>query len=192
MGTKDAMSVAMQVKGMEVVRHDSEERLGHVRDVIVHPTSGRVLGLLIETPQGKRRAISAGEWSIRGDVITASPHSTMGGEALRRSLESGVLAARRLLGMKVVTDTHHCLGYNSDRGKYLGHIRDVFVVPGEKRVVYRVHNDVFLAGDFYLAGSVPSSYSRADECMEVPRRTPARFAAPSPRKALDLAGAPHR
>lgn len=184
----DVMSMTRDLRGKRVLRHDSEEHIGDVKDVVVHPTEGRAIALLVRTPSGARRVIANADWFVDGDVVMARPYSMVGGDVLRRTLARGVLASKHLLGMKVVVDQHNTLGYITDRGKYLGFIRDVYLMPDEPRVAYRVGSAPVNDGTYYLAGSIPSSYSRKEECIEVPRRTASRFAATSPSEAMELAG----
>ncbi len=171
---------------MEVRRHDSEEPMGRVEDVVVHPTEGRVVALLIAGNDGRRRVIDVDDFLVRDGVILARPYSAAGGKAVREVLLRGVRAARRLLGMSVVTDPRNALGYIRDRGKYLGSVRDVLFLPRRRAVVYYVGDAPVQHGRFYLAGSVPCAYSRSEERIEVPRRTEKRFAAASPLEAVEL------
>jgi sporulation protein YlmC with PRC-barrel domain len=173
--------------GLRVVRHDSEEVLGKVEDVVVHPTSGRALALVVRGEDGRRRAFRQGDWFLEDGVVMTKPHTMISGEALGRLLERGVLAIHDLLGKRIVRDEASAIGYVRGRGQDLGSIRDVVLLPGRPRVVYSVANPLVRAGGFFLAGSVPSSYSRADDRLEVPRRADSKYAAPSPARALELA-----
>jgi len=171
---------------MEVRRHDSEEPIGTVDDVVVHPTEGRVHALLIAGRDGKRRVIDADDFIVRDGVVLARPYSAAGGNAVREVLMKGVRATRRLLGLSVVTDPRNALGYVRDRGKYIGYVRDIFFLPRRRAVVYYVGDAPVQHGRFYLAGSVPCAYSKTEDRIEVPRRTEQRFAAASPIEAAEM------
>jgi sporulation protein YlmC with PRC-barrel domain len=180
---KHAISIR-EMKGMPVVRHDGEEELGRVADVLVHPTEGRVIALVMETSAGQRRAIAEPDWFLDDGVVMARPRAAAGGEIAPELLASGVLAAEHLVGMKVITDEGNCLGYITDRGKYVGHVYDVLLLDDEAHVAYHVWNAPVATGSFYMAGSVPFSYSRSKEQIEVPRHTTTELAAPSLDEAI--------
>jgi sporulation protein YlmC with PRC-barrel domain len=182
------VSVTRQLRGTDVLRYDSEERIGSVADVVVHPTEGRVVALVIRTPGGARSVVDVTECSFTGEAVLVVPHSARSADGVQAALERGVLATEDLLGMIVITDTGNCLGYVRDRGEFVGYIRDVYLLPDESRVVYRVGGSFGERSSFYLAGNVPSAYSRPDERMEVPRRAARRLAGESPWEALELAG----
>jgi sporulation protein YlmC with PRC-barrel domain len=185
--TEPTVSVTKKLRGASVLHYDSEEEIGRVVDVVVHPTEGRMLALLVATSEGARRVIRTNDCTLREDAVLAVPYSAVGGDTLRLTLASGVLAGKRLLGMEIVADRSSNVAYSSGRGEYLGHIRDVLVVPSTGSVVYRVTDAPTGSGEYFLAGSVPCCYSRLEEQVEVPRHTAARFAPASPLEAMELA-----
>jgi uncharacterized protein YrrD len=182
-----AISVTRELRGMPVLRHDSEEEIGVVQDLVLHPTSGWVVALLVRQRDGSRRVVMADDWFIDGEAVMARPGSALAGTMVRHVLAEGVAATRALLGLRILSDSNNCLGYATDRGEYLGYVRDILVVPGAKRAVYQVGDSRVSTGGFYLAANVPVSYSRPDACIEVARGIAERCAGDSPAEAVDLA-----
>jgi len=181
---KAPVSISRDLIGMDVQCYDSEARLGRIVDVVVHPTEGRVLALLISGDDGRRRIVDSTDFSFGDGVVFITPNMAKGGDAVREMLARGVLATKRLLGMEVITDQHDALGYVTERGRYLGSIRDIVIFPRRRAVVYRVAGAAFSGGAFFLSGNVATTYSRTEGKIEVPRDATQRFGATSPWEAV--------
>ena len=164
------MNVEKQLKGMTVLRSDTGDKLGEVSDAIVHPVEGRVVGLIVRTDQGQERAIATRDFFIGKDAVMAEAGARFIEEAASEKLEGGVPAIGEIVGTNVVTD----------EGKLLGRVSEVHISLEMPRAVYRVTESTlqrFLGGGFYIAGDLPSAYSRDGVRMIVPADTDERHAA---------------
>jgi uncharacterized protein YrrD len=180
MATIKTMNVEKELKGMTALRRDSGGKMGEVADVIVHPVRGEVMGLLIRTGQGQEEVLATQDFAIGKDAVMATGAGFVGGSS--NQLESGVPALGEIVGTNVVTE----------EGKLLGRIGEVHISLETPRVAYRVAESAlqrFLGGGFYIAGDLPSAYSRDGVRMIVPPDTEEQYAAES---LDDAFGAPRQ
>lgn len=166
------MNVDKELKGMTVLKTDTGNKMGEVNDAIVHPVEGRVLGLIIRTGEGQERAMAARDFFIGKDAVMATAGARFVEEGGDNWLAGGVPALGEVVGTNVVTED----------GKLLGRVSEVHISLEMPRVVYRVTESTlqrFLGGGFYIAGDLPSAYSRDGVRMIVPPDTEERYAAES-------------
>ena len=163
------MNVEKELKGMTVLRSDTGDKMGEVSDVIVHPVEGKVMGLIVRTDQGQERALATRDFFIGKDAVMAEAGARFIEEGAEDRLEGGVPAMGEIVGTNVVTD----------EGKLLGRVSEVHISLEAPRTVYRVTESTlqqFMGGGFYIAGDLPSAYSRDGVRMIVPAGTDERHA----------------
>lgn len=162
------LDVASELKGMLVLAPNTFKKLGEVVDAIVHPTEGTLLGIALLTPEGEERALALGDFQIGMDEVTAEESALRDPTILCGTLEGGNYVCREIVGASVVTDD----------GNLLGRVIDVYVWAEPSKVLYRVAQSTMqrLFGGFFMAGSVPHSYSSAGLRMIVPVDTKERHA----------------
>ncbi len=162
------LDVASELKGMPVLALNTSEKLGEVVDAIVHPTEGKLLGIALRTPEGEERALALGDFQIGMDAVTAEESALCDPETFFGTLEGGNYVCREIVGASVVTDD----------GNLLGRVIDVYVWAEPSKVLYRVAQSTMqrLFGGFFMAGSVPHSYSSTGLRMIVPVDTKERHA----------------
>ena len=164
-----AMNVEKELKGMTVLRSDTGDKMGEVSDAIVHPTEGRVMGLIVRTREGQEHAIATRSFFIGKDAVMATAGANFVVQAGDDSLEDGIPAIVEIVGTNVVTV----------EGKLLGRVSEVHISLETPRVAYRVTESTlqrFFGGGFYIAGDLPSGYSRDGVRMIVPADTDERYA----------------
>jgi sporulation protein YlmC with PRC-barrel domain len=155
------MNVDKELKGMTVLRSDTGDKMGEVSDAIVHPTEGRVMGLIVRTDEGQERALATRDFLIGKDAVMATAGASFVEAASGDRPEGGVPAIGEVVGTNVVTD----------EGRFLGRVSEVHISLEEPRVAYRVTESTlqrFLGGGFYIPGDLPSGYSRDGVRMIVP------------------------
>jgi uncharacterized protein YrrD len=162
------LDVASELKGMPVLASNTSKNLGDVVDAIVHPTEGKLLGIALLTPEGEERALALGDFRIGMDAVTAEESALCDPEIFFGMLEGGNYVCREIVGASVVTDD----------GNLLGRVVDVYIWAEPSKVLYRVAQSTMqrLFGGFFIAGSVPHSYSRRGLRMIVPADTKERHA----------------
>ncbi|HEY7547355.1 MAG TPA: PRC-barrel domain-containing protein [Blastocatellia bacterium] len=162
------LDVASELKGMPVFASNTSKKLGEVTDAIVHPTEGKLLGIALLTPEGKERALALGDFQIGMEVVTAEESALSDPKILCGTPAGGNYVCREIVGASVVTDD----------GNLLGRVIDVYIWAEPSRVLYRVAQSTMqrLFGGFFMAGSVPHSYSSSGLRMIVPVDTKERHA----------------
>src|SRR5262245_62818624 len=74
-----ALNVAKDFRGMALLAADTGAKLGEIRDAIIHPTEGRVMGALVRTVDGDEQRIR------RSDIIIGEDAVMTSGEAFNRA-----------------------------------------------------------------------------------------------------------
>lgn len=174
------IDVGGALRGMAVLVTDTGERLGQVEDVLVHPTRGVVLAVMVRGEDGELRTLGVSQCSIGVDAVMASAGRTPTREPVDGALQDGVLALRDLVGSNVVTD----------QGKLLGRVSEVLVSSERPVVAYRVTDSALqrLAGrGMALPGCAAEAYSTDGTRMIVSARAEAEFAKASVSDALEVA-----
>ena len=164
-----AMNVDKELKGMTVLRSDTGNKMGEVLDAIIHPTEGRVMGLIVRTDEGQERALATRDFFIGKDAVMATPGAIFVIQSEDDSLDDGIPAIGEIVGTNVVTD----------EGELLGRVSEVHISLETPRTAYRVTGSTlqrFFGGGFYIAGDLPSGYSRDGVRMIVPVDTDERHA----------------
>jgi sporulation protein YlmC with PRC-barrel domain len=172
------LRVADQLIGMPVIS-DSARKLGQVADAVVHPTEGRVLGLVLRSLKDEERLVRADDFFIFGTsgAVLAEDNLLTGSENFEDFLRGGVRVRRDLMGASVVTDA----------GELLGRVSDVYILEEQLLTVHRVAGsklqEVF-GGGFFVAGNVPRAWSRMGSRLIVPGSTQQDHAASSLAEAI--------
>ena len=169
MNGKRAMNIAKELKGMTVLRTDTGDRMGEISDIIIHPVEGRMLGLILRSPEGRERFLTVRDFFVGKDAVMTRKGARFIEEEVG-ALPSGVPAVGEIVGTNVVTED----------GKLLGRVSEVYLLPHTSRTVYRVTESTlqrYLGGGFYIAGDLPDAYSHDGIRLIVPAETRDRFAA---------------
>jgi sporulation protein YlmC with PRC-barrel domain len=166
------LNIASELRGRAVVVPDTAEKLGEVSDLIVHPTDGRVLGLILRAAEGEERALRVDDFVIGPEAVMAAEGALLDLGDLRDSLSGGARACGELVGVSVVTED----------GKLLGRVSEIHASVKRPWIFYRVAGSAlqrFLGGGFFIAGNVPHFYSREGLRLIVPADTADHCAASS-------------
>jgi uncharacterized protein YrrD len=157
------LNVARQLIGLPVIAPDWAQRLGQVSDAVIHPTEGRLLGLVLQSPRGKERLLSAKNFFIFGAVsaVLTEVRSPPEAKSLKEVSSDGVRVCRDLIGAKVITGD----------GKLLGGVSDVYLLEEQLWAFYYITKtklQEFFGSGFFIAGNVPQAWSDRDACLIVP------------------------
>lgn len=175
------LNVASQLCKMPVIVPDTSERIGNVSDVIVHPTEGRMLGLVLRTMKGEERAIAEEDCFVFGDVkaVLVAEAALIEIGDIPEAMPGGVRVCRELIGADVVTET----------GELLGEVNEVYVIEEPAQMIYRITASAlqrYFGGGFFMAGDVPRFFWRSSARMIVPIETKTHLAAPTLDRAIGL------
>jgi uncharacterized protein YrrD len=157
---------------MPLLAADTGEKLGEVRDAIIQPVGGLVLGCVARTAEGDELRLRASDFRIGQHAVMTSLKSFKYAGDYADEMSGGVRAVGEMVGSNVVTED----------GKLLGRISEVYIGAEQPRVVYRIAESTlqkFFGGGFYLAGSMPRSYAPDGARIIVPAETEERYAAPT-------------
>lgn len=110
MREKTTLNLKEEMIGKEVFISGSPQKLGEVRDAIVHPTKGRLLGLLIQTRTGEERILAAHKLLIGHDGVLASDDGRRFGHGSEAFERGGAFAIHEIVGASVVTDAGQLVG----------------------------------------------------------------------------------
>jgi uncharacterized protein YrrD len=171
------LNVAKDLRGMPLLAVDTGAKLGEIRDAIIRPAEGRVIGVIVRT-------LDNGELWLRVDDITIGPDAVMtswesfehAGDRFSQ-LADGVRAVDELVGSNVVTEN----------GDLLGRISDIYIRADKTQTVYRITESKiqrFFGGGFFLPGDVTRSYAPDGARIIVPADTENRYATSSLADAL--------
>lgn len=172
---KRILNVEKDLKGMAVLRTDGR-KMGEVRDAVVHPIEGKMLGVVVRTPEGKDQILISSNFFIGVDAIMADAKARFE-EIPSPHLEGGVAALEGLVGINLITEA----------GRLVGRINEGYVSTKQPYIVYRVVESTlqkFLGGGFFIPGDVVVAYSGDGARMIVPANLEDQFAASSLDEAM--------
>lgn len=161
-----------EMRKMSVLDSGNGNKIGVVADVVVHPTDGRLLGLIIRTDDGEESVMSLAAFRIGDNAVMAEPNALLEVRSSSELLNEGAAAEGELVGANIVTDD----------GKLLGKVSDVIILPELSLVAYKVAGSAlqkFFGRGFYVAGDLPSAISSDGVRMIVPSDTEEKHAAES-------------
>src|SRR5688500_10041197 len=107
------------MRRMAVLNSGTGDRMGEISDIVVQPTEGRLLGIILKTSDGEESILPLASMRIGENAVMAETDAPLEVRSSSVTLEQGVAAAGRLVGANVVTDD----------GRLLGKINDVIVLP---------------------------------------------------------------
>jgi sporulation protein YlmC with PRC-barrel domain len=166
-----------EIRKMSVLDAGSGERIGELVDIVVEPTEGRLLGVVIRTGDGEEAVLSLESVRIGENAVMVSSGAPLETRASSGALRAGVLGGGLLSGANVVTED----------GRLLGKIKDIEILPELGLVAYKVAGTVMqkiFGGGYYIAGDVPVALSSDGARMIVPTDTEERHAAGSVEELL--------
>lgn len=164
---ENVFNLAQEVKGMPVIMLQRGQPMGIVVDVLIHPTEGFVMGLVLVNGDGQERLLLANDCFVYRDsnVVVVTPDAWLDAleatPAMRATLAAGVRVCETLLDAEVITN----------RGKSLGRIAEVYATEGELRTIYRVATyrlRFFVRGGFFLPGDLPLAWVERGARLIVP------------------------
>ena len=171
------LNVAKDLRGMPLLAADTGAKLGEIRDAVIQPTEGRVMGVVVRTLDGDDLRLRISDIVIGEDAVMTS------GESFERAgdhssvMAGGFRAVDDMVGSNVVTED----------GDLLGRISEVYIRVDQPQAVYRIVESKlqkFFGRGFYLAGAVARSFAPDGTRMIVPADTEERYAASSLAEAL--------
>jgi sporulation protein YlmC with PRC-barrel domain len=165
------------LRKMSVLDAGSGEKVGEVLDAVVHPTEGRLVGIVVRLNSGEDAVLPVGSLRIGDNAVMATAGAPLEVRASSTVLRDGVLAAGRLVGANVVTED----------GRLLGKVNDVEFIPDLGLAAYKVTDSMLkkiFGGGFYIAGDLPVAISSDGVRMIVPTDTEDRHAAGSVEELL--------
>ena len=166
------LNVAKDFRGMPLLAADTGAKLGEIRDAIIQPTEGRVMGVVVRTLDGDDLRLRISDIIIGEDAVMTS------GESFERAgdhssvMAGGFRAVDEIIGSNVVTED----------GDLLGRITEVYIRVDKPQAVYRVAESKlqkFFGRGFFLAGDVARSFAPDGTRMIVPADTHERYIASS-------------
>jgi len=171
------LNVADDFKGMPLLAADTGAKLGEIRDVIIQPTEGRVMGVVVRTSDGDELRLRISDIIIGQDAVMTSWESFEIAGNYAGEMARGVRAIEQIIGSKVVTED----------GNLLGRVSEVYIRVDKPQAVYRVAESTlqkFFGRGFFLPGDVARSYAPDGTRMIVPADTEERYATSSLAEAL--------
>lgn len=171
------LNVAKDLRGMSLLAADTGAKLGEVRDAIIQPTEGRVMGVVVRTLDDVELRLRIDDLVIGQDAVMTSWESYEQAGERAIGMASGVRALDEMIGSNVVTED----------GALLGRISEVYICVDRPQVVYRVTESriqKLIGRGFFLRGDTARSYAPDGARMIVPADTEERYAASSLGEAL--------
>ena len=171
------LDVAKGLRGMPLIAADTGAKLGELRDAIIQPVEGRVMGVIVKTLDGDDLRLRIDDVIIGQDAVMTSWESFEYAGERSRGMADGVRAVDELIGSNVVTED----------GDLLGRISEVYIRADKPLAIYRVAESrlqKFLGKGFFLPGDLARSYSLEGRRMIVPADTEERYAVSSLADAL--------
>lgn len=165
------LNVLKNLKDMSVINSGTGERLGVVQDAIIHPTQGRLLGILVRDNEGQPHSLGVQSFLIGRDAVMTEKDFRYESEIQNADLRDSV-PAEQINGTSIVTGD----------GRLLGRISEIYVSAEEPRIAYYVTESTlqrFFGGGFYLAGDVVRAYAPDGVRLIVPEDTESRYATDS-------------
>jgi uncharacterized protein YrrD len=172
-----ALNVAKDFRGMPLLAADTGARLGEIRDAIIQPTEGRVMGAVVRTLDGDDLRLRVSDIIIGEDAVMTSGESFERAGDYSSDMAGGFRAVDDMIGSNVVTEDGHLLG----------RITEVYIRVDKPQAVYRVAESTlkkFFGRGFFLAGDVARSFAPDGARMIVPADTVERYATSSLAEAL--------
>jgi uncharacterized protein YrrD len=171
------LNVAKDLRGMSLLAVDTGEKLGEIRDAIIQPIEGRVMGIVVRTPDDDELRLRISDVIIGQDAVMTSWESFEHAGDRASEMAGGVRALDEMIGSNVVTED----------GDLLGRISEVYIRTDKPQAIYRVAESKiqkFFGRGFFLPGDATRSYAREGPRMIVPADTESRYAASSLAEAL--------
>lgn len=149
------LNIASQLKKMPVTLPETGETVGQVRDVVIHPTEGRVLGLILQSARGGTCAATANDFFIfsRDNVVVILEGALSDQSGAWQKMEDGIRVCREIIGTSIVTE----------KGKYIGYVSEVLIVEEPLQAVYQVIESLwqkYFGRGFYISADLPYAWSR--------------------------------
>src|SRR5262245_30797559 len=167
-----ALNVAKNFRGMPLLAADTGAKLGEIRDAIIQPTEGRVMGAVVRTLDGDDLRLLISDIIIGEDAVMTSMDYFERAGNHSGQLAGGFRAVDEIIGANVVTED----------GDLLGRVTEVYIRVDKPQAVYRVAESsiqkIFGRG-FFLAGDVARSFAPDGTRMIVPADTVERYATSS-------------
>jgi uncharacterized protein YrrD len=171
------LNVAKDLRGMSLLAVDTGAKLGEIRDAIIQPAEGRVMGVVVRTPDDVELRLRTSDIIIGQDAVMTSRENFEHAGDRAVEMAGGVRALEEVIGSNVVTEN----------GDLLGRISDIYIRVDKPQAVYRVTESriqKLFGGGFFLPGDVARSYAPDGSRMIVPADTEERYASSSLTEAL--------
>jgi sporulation protein YlmC with PRC-barrel domain len=144
-----------QLKKMPVVLPETGKTVGQISDVIIHPTEGTVLGLIMRSIKGETWAVAVNDFFIftKNNVVVVLDGAFSDQTGVREKIADGISACREAIGARIVTE----------KGKYMGDVCDVWIAEEPLRVVYQVFESAwqkYFGRGFFISADLPYVWSR--------------------------------
>src|SRR5512133_1350736 len=159
-----------EIRHMSVIDAGSGDKVGGVADVIVEPTGGRFIGIIVDSTDGDDSVLGLDAFRIGANAIMAAPGASRESRASSELMRRGVPAASKLVGVNVITEDGHLLGK----------ISEVHVIVEQNLTIYRVSGSLLqrvFGGGFYIQGNHPVALSSDGVRLVVPADTETKHAA---------------
>jgi sporulation protein YlmC with PRC-barrel domain len=149
------LNTMSQLKKMPVVLPETGERVGQISDVIIHPTEGTVLGLILRSIKGVTWAVAVNDFFIfnKNNVVVVLESAFSDQTGVQEKIADGISACREAIGARIVTE----------KGKYIGDVCDVWIAEEPLRVVYQVLESLwqkYFGRGFFISADLPHLWSR--------------------------------
>lgn len=171
------LNVARDLRGMSLLAADTGAKLGELRDAIIAPAEGRLLGVVVRTLYRDETRLPLADVIIGPDAVMTSRESFEHADDRSIELAGGVKALDELVGSNVVTED----------GDLLGQISEVYIRDDNPHTIYRIAESKlqkFLGKGFYMPAEVTRSYAPDGSRMIVPADTENSYAASTLDEAL--------
>jgi sporulation protein YlmC with PRC-barrel domain len=124
------LNTMSQLKKMPVVLLETGETVGQINDVIIHPTEGTTLGLVLQSTEGATCAVATNDFFIfnNNNVVVVLESALSDQTIAREKMAGGISACREAIGARIV----------SEKGKYLGYVGNVLITEEPLLVVYQI------------------------------------------------------
>jgi uncharacterized protein YrrD len=146
------LNVAKDLRGMPLLAVDTGEKLGEIRDAIIRPVEGGVIGMVVRTRENEELRLNINDATIGPNAVMTSLESFEYAGERAREMAGGVRALDDLVGSNVVTED----------GDLLGRISEIYITTDRPQAAYRIVESriqKFLGGGFFLPGDVARSYA---------------------------------
>lgn len=165
-------NVAKNLRGMPLLAVDTGAKLGEIRDAIIQPVEGRVIGVIVRTLDNDELRLRIDDVIIGPDAVMTSWESFAHAGDRSSEMAGGARALDELAGTNIVTED----------GDLLGRISEVYIRADKPLAVYRVAESKiqkFLGRGFFLSADAARSYAPDGARLIVPADTVERYASSS-------------